>query len=140
MFNSPASSSGYPRHLAQMYHRVGVETGVAAASPHALTMMLLDGFVGAVKHARKAMTAGRIEDKGRHIGHAARILDEGLKAPLNLQAGGELAANLRDLYDYTLVRLLHANRHNDDAALKEVLSLIEPIRESWAAIGAQFPT
>ena len=123
-----------------MYHQVGVETGVSCASPHALTLMLFDGFLHAVKHARQAMSDGRVGDNGRYIGHAARIIDEGLKAPLNLQAGGELALNLRDLYDYVLVRLMHANLRNDDAALQEVLRLIEPVREGWAGIGIQLPS
>lgn len=140
MFNSQASSYGPSGHLARMYHQVGVETGVAAASPHALTLMLLDGFLNAVKHARQALSEGRIGDKGRHIGHASRILDEGLKAPLNLAVGGELARNLNSLYEYMLGRLLHANLHNDDAVLQEVIKLIEPVREAWVGIGPRMPS
>lgn len=140
MFNSQASLFGPAGHLARMYHRVGVETGVAAASPHALTLMLFDGFVTVVKHARQALREGRIDDKCRHIGHASRILDEGLKAPLNLAAGGELARNLNNLYEYMLVRLLRANLHNDDAALQEVIRLIEPVREAWVGIGPRMPS
>jgi len=123
-----------------MYHQVGVETGASMGSPHTLTLMLFDGFVAAVKHARQAMAEGRTQDKGRHIGHAGRIVDEGLKAALNLQGGGELAMNLRDLYDYTQLRLMHANLRNDDQALVEVLSLIEPVRDAWVAIGDNLPS
>lgn len=140
MFSTQASSVNRFRHMAQMYHQVGVETGVASASPHTLTLMLFDGFVAAVKHARQAMADGLTQDKGRHIGRAARILDEGLKAALDLQAGGELAVNLRDLYDYAQVRLMHANRRNDDPALAEVLSLIEPLRDAWVSIGDRLPS
>jgi flagellar secretion chaperone FliS len=136
---SPAYSFGNSRPSARAYHQVGVETGVAAASPHALTLMLLDGLLGAIKQARQALAEGRVADKGHHIRHAARILDEGLKSSLNLQAGGELAMNLRDLYDYVQMRLLHANLRNDDAALQETLRLITPVREGWAGISATFP-
>lgn len=135
---SPAYSFGNTRPSARAYHQVGVETGVAAATPHALTLMLFDGLLGAVKQARQALLEGRIEDKGRHVRHAARILDEGLKAALNPQ-GGEIALNLRDLYDYCQVRLLHANLRNDDAALAEVQKLIEPVREGWVGIRASLP-
>jgi flagellar protein FliS len=140
MFSTQAPSVNRFRHMAQMYHQVGVETGVATASPHALTLMLYDGLVAALKHARQALAEGRTQDKGRHIGQAARILDEGLKAALDLQGGGELAMNLRDLYDYAQVRLMHANRRNDDPALAEVLSLVEPLREAWVAIGDRLPS
>lgn len=140
MFNSQASMFGQPRQLARMYHQVGVETGVAGANPHTLTLMLLDGFINVVRLARQALRDGHTADKGRHIGHASRILDEGLKAPLDLQAGGELAANLHDLYAYLLVRLMHANLHNDATALDEVLRLIEPVREGWVGIGTRMPS
>ncbi|MEY8878085.1 MAG: flagellar export chaperone FliS [Leptothrix sp. (in: b-proteobacteria)] len=137
---SQASTQGRPRHAANLYHQVGVQTGISAATPHALTLMLYDGLLTAIKHARKAMGEGRIEDKGLHINHAGRIIDEGLKAALNLKAGGEIALNLRDLYDYCQVRLMQANLRNDDAALKEVLSLIEPVREGWAGIAVSMPS
>lgn len=136
---SQASSFGRPRHNALMYQQVGVETSVVSASPHTLTLMLYDGLLTHVKLARQALAEGRVADKGRHIGRASQIIDEGLRSALDLKGGGELALNLRDVYDYAQVRLLLANRHNDDAALKEVLGLIEPLREAWGAIGMNVP-
>lgn len=62
---SPAYSFGNSRPSARAYHQVGVETGVAAASPHALTLMLLDGLLGAIKQARQALAEGRVADKDR---------------------------------------------------------------------------
>lgn len=134
MFTS-ASTFGRPRHAAHVYQQVGVETSAASASPHTLTLMLYDGFITQIKLARQALADGRIADKGVHIGRAAQILDEGLRSALDLKAGGEIALNLRALYDYLQVRLVQGNRHNDDASLQEVLSLMQPVREAWAAIG-----
>lgn len=131
---APASSSNRTAN-ASAYHRVGVETGVDAASPHQLVAMLFDGFSEAIAKARAAMAQGRIEDKCRAITHAVRIVDEGLKAPLDVQAGGELARNLKDLYAYVTVRLTWANLHNDAAALDECVRLLEPVRSAWQAIG-----
>ena len=119
------------------YRMVGLETGVAAASPHQLVTMLFDGFRDSVAQARGAIRAKRVEDKGRAIGRAVRIVNEGLKASLNLEAGGALAADLHALYDYILLRLTHANVHNDDAALDECARLMEPVRSAWVGIGAQ---
>jgi len=126
---------GRAQHLANAYRAVGVETGVSGATPHRLVQMLFDGFVDAVAQARGAMRGGQIEAKGRAIGRALRIVDEGLKASLNMEAGGELAADLNDLYGYTSLRLMQANRRNDEAALDECLRLIEPLRDAWARIG-----
>jgi flagellar protein FliS len=120
-----------------LYAQVGVETSVSTASPHALILMLFDGFISAMKQARHALTSGATEDKARHIGMASSILNEGLRASLNVEKGGDIALNLRNLYDYALLRILQANLKADVNALDEVVRLIEPVREAWASIGSQ---
>lgn len=137
MFNA---SSGRSQQLANMYRQVGVETSVSAASPHRLVQMLYDGLAGEIAHARSALSEGRIDAKGRHIGRAVRILDEGLRAGLNLKDGGELAANLHGLYGYASMRLTQANLRNDPDALDEVERLVAPLREAWASIGDRLPS
>jgi flagellar protein FliS len=121
--------------MASAYARVGVETEVLDASPHKLVQMLFDGLNDAMARARGAMVAGQIEIKGRALSHAARIVEEGLKAPLNLKAGGKLAADLFALYGYVSLRLTQANLNNDVAAIDECMRLIEPVRSAWAEIG-----
>jgi flagellar secretion chaperone FliS len=116
------------------YRQIGVETAATTASPHQLVTMLFDGFRDSVDQARGAIAAGRIEDKGRAIARALRIVDEGLRAGLNLEGGGRLAADLQSLYDYLMLRLSHANVHNDLAALEECTKLLEPVRSAWIAI------
>jgi flagellar protein FliS len=138
MFNA-ATSKGRAGRTAALYQQVGIETQISTASPHALTMILFDRLIGAVRQARLAIDAGQVEDKGRHIGMAVRIIDEGLRSSLNMQDGGEIALNLRDLYDYAQIRLLKANLHHDGAALDEVIDLITPVRDAWSAIGDSVP-
>ncbi|HEY0855732.1 MAG TPA: flagellar export chaperone FliS [Albitalea sp.] len=119
------------------YRTVSVETGVEAASPHRLVAMLYDGAIEAIAQARGAMQTGQIELKGRAIGRAARIVDEGLRGNLDASAGGQLASGLGELYAYITRRLTHANLHNDSAALDECQRLLEPLREAWASIAPQ---
>lgn len=129
--------SNKPDALARAYRHVGIETGVSAASPHQLVSMLFDGVQDSIAQARGAIRAGDIATKGRAIARAMRIVDEGLHGALNAQAGGILARDLRDLYNYVTLRLTHANLNNDDAVLAECAQLIEPVRSAWRAIGAQ---
>ena len=118
------------------YRQVGIQTGVESASPHRLVAMLFDGLVESIDQARGAMQAGQIETKGRAIGRAVRIVEEGLKGGLNA-GGGTLAADLGELYGYIVQRLTLANVRNDPAALDECRRLIEPLREAWASIAPQ---
>lgn len=124
--------------LSSLYRQVGVQTGVAAASPHQLVLMLYDGLLESIVRAQGALRCGDIEGKGRAIGRATRIVDEGLKAALS-PAGGELTSHLSRLYGYVSMRLLQGHLHNDAAALDECRQLIEPLRDAWVTIGAQVP-
>jgi flagellar protein FliS len=127
----------YPaaRKAVDAYAQVGVETGVAAADPHKLILMLFDGTLAAISNARLALSRKEIGAKGAAISKAIAIIDGGLKASLDVRAGGELAERLSGLYDYMLQRLLVANLRNDSAALDEVTRLLNELRGAWAQIG-----
>ena len=136
---SPSMSSPFGRATgnANAYRQVGVSGSVEDASPHRLIELLFDGYVEAIAQARGAMRNGQIELKGKAITRAARIVDEGLKAGLNLGAGGPLAQDLHALYDYLGKRLTLANVRNDDSMLEECARLIEPLRQAWRDISGQ---
>ena len=124
---------------ASAYKRVAVETSVQGADPHTLVGLLYDALLQSIFQARGAMGRGDVVAKGTALGKAVRILDEGLKAGLNLAEGGELATNLHRLYTYSAMRLTQANLRNDAKALEEVLRLIEPLAQSWKLIRGPGP-
>ena len=129
------SSSGFNR--ANAYRQVGAHSGVENASPHALIQMLFEGLFQSLNAARGAMERGEIEEKGRHLGKAVRILQEGLAAGLDLDKGGELAGNLKLLYDYSVKQLTHANVHNDVGLVEEVIRMLQPVAQGWKEIGPE---
>ncbi len=136
MFTSALPTSfGRPQGFAQAYARVGVETSVNSASAHQLIALLFNGFMDCIVLAKGAMRARQIETKGKAIGRAARIVEEGLKASLNLEDGGKLASDLHALYAYVTIRLTAANLRNDENALDECARLIGPLRDAWMSIG-----
>lgn len=121
---------------ARAYAKVGLETGVVAASPHQLIVMLFEGAIIAVKSGLVHMKARDFEKKGAAISKAIAIINEGMRASLDKKAGGAIAANLDSLYQYMVGRLLKANLDNDPALLDEVLALLVDLKSSWDAIGA----
>lgn len=123
-----------PHAGAGAYHQVGVSTGVAAATPHQLVLMLFDGFDEALVQALGAIRDDAVEAKCKAITRAARIVDEGLRANLDLRGGGTLANDLRELYAYVSLRLVQANLRNDPAVLDECRRLMLPLRDAWASI------
>ena len=116
------------------YAKVGMETGVVAASPHKLIVMLFDGALVALNGALNGMRHGDIGEKGKSISKAIMIIDSGLRAALDKKAGGEIAEGLDSLYEYMSGRLLTANINNDPAIVEEVQRLLTELRDAWNAI------
>jgi flagellar protein FliS len=121
--------------MVNAYGQVQVGSGVATASPHKLIVMLFDGALLAIAQARVHLQIGDIPERGTAISKAIAIIDEGLKISIDLEAGGELAQNLRSLYEYMSHRLLEANLKADDAMLAEVEGLLKELKSAWDAIG-----
>ncbi|BCL43461.1 flagellar export chaperone FliS [Enterobacter asburiae] len=119
----------------QSYQNIGVESAVMNASPHQLIVMLFDGAHSALIRARLFLDAGQLAEKGLALSKAINIIDNGLKAALNMEAGGELSINLASLYEYMVRRLLIANLHNDVEAIVEVENLLNNIADAWKQIG-----
>jgi len=136
MFSS-APQPGSRAPMSTMYRGVSASTSIEGASPHKLVSMLYQAVAGEIAAARGAVARNDIPEKCRAIGHAVRIVDEGLLAPLDLAAGGALALNLRDLYDYIVRRLTIANLNSDDAVLADCAGLVQTLRETWDAIAPQ---
>ena len=118
------------------YQSVAAHGGVAAADPHGLITMLMDGALQRLSTARGAIEHGATASKGRLIHRVVEIIDE-LRASLNMEAGGEIAANMAQLYDYSSRLLLRANLENRVELLDEVSHLLREIRSAWIQIPAQ---
>lgn len=116
------------------YTAVGLETSVVNADPHKLILLLYQGALLAISSAKNQMLRKEIAAKGKYISQAIMIIEEGLKASLDKNAGGELAHNLSDLYEYMSQRLLIANLKNDVAALDEVSRLLSELKGAWEEI------
>lgn len=119
---------------ASVYRRVATESAVPHASPHHLVTVLFDGLISSLNVARGAIDRGDVAAKGAAILKATRIIEEGLKGALDVQRGGQLAANLKDLYEFSVRRITEANIRNDRKALQDVLATIEPIASAWREI------
>jgi flagellar protein FliS len=125
---------GSPRSGANAYAKVGLETGVVAASPHKLVVMLFEGAILACNNAIGHMKADQFEQKGAAISKAVQIVDEGLRASLDKSKGGEIAANLDALYGYIVMRLLEANLRNQPEPVQEAVAMLGELKGAWEAI------
>ena len=123
-----------PRFGASAYSAIGIETGIAAADPLGLVIMLYDGAIQAIVRAESAMALGDIQGRGAFTSKAIDIIQQGLAASLDTRVGGTLAESLAALYDYMGRRLLIGNLRSEQAAYSEVRKLLVDLRESWLGL------
>ena len=95
-----------------------------------IVSLLFDGAINFIKLGRVKMGERDIAGKGLYIGKATALVGE-LTSSLNMEEGGEIARNLRRLYDFVLDRLLKANLKNDAVALDEAEKVLQELREGW---------
>ena len=123
------------------YASIGLQSAAMSASPHQLVTMLFAGAKTAITMARHHMANKEIVAKGNAISKAINIIDNGLKASIDTEAGGAaetaLAANVSALYDYINQRLMYANLRNDPALLDEADRLLDNISSAWREIDPQ---
>ncbi|MBW8363861.1 MAG: flagellar export chaperone FliS [Rhizobium sp.] len=124
------------RIAANAYANVGLETGVMAANPHQLIIMLYEGAELSVRMAIRHMNEGDLVKKSAAITKASTIILEGLRAALDTRQGGKLAMQLDALYDYMGKRLMLAHLKNQTEPLEEVLGLLRELHDAWKQIGA----
>ncbi|HZP87687.1 MAG TPA: flagellar export chaperone FliS [Burkholderiales bacterium] len=113
------------------YTRTDLETRIESATPEQLIVMLYEGAINAMYTAKSAFASGNIGVRGEAISKAIAIIDDGLRAALNLEAGGELAENLSNLYEYISNRLLYANLKTHEPSVDEALKLMIDLRQAW---------
>ena len=112
------------------YRSTAVHSGVDAADPHRLVVMLMDGALERIAAASGMMKNGNGVEKAQLLHRAVAIIDE-LRNTLNMKAGGTIAANLDALYAYMCQRLMQANAQNKPEWLDEVSRLLGEIRSAW---------
>lgn len=118
----------------QQYQQVGIETGVAAANPIELVVMLYEGAIAACNQAIPYVQQKEYLHKSQYIFKAIRIIQAGLRISLDKKAGGKIAEDLDALYGYMINQLLKANIDNEVAPVKEVIRLLSELKEAWQAI------
>jgi len=115
----------------KQYQSVDLRATIETASPHKLISMLLDGALGALAKAKGSIERNAIEDRTKQLNKATEIV-VGLKGSLDLEQGGEVAANLDALYDYMLRSIMSANSQNDADKVQEVMNLMLEIKQGWS--------
>lgn len=115
------------------YQQTNAATAVMDASPHHLTRLLLKAVTDKLSVAVGALERNDIQLRVASIAKAVDIVIE-LKSTLDLEKGGDVAAELDRLYQFVLDQLLDANLQSDTSKLQAAREIIGTIHEAWIQI------
>lgn len=108
---------------------------VETASPLMLIIMLYDESIKMCSLAMEDMGRNK-ESVHNKLIKAQKIITE-LTVSLNMDAGGEVAENLKALYVYLHMRLVEANIENNSGKVEEVLKILKDLREAWHTVNQE---
>jgi flagellar protein FliS len=109
------------------------QASISTQNKGRVIVMLYEGTIKFLKQATDAMEKGDLESKGKFIVKAQDIIFE-LNSVLDIDNGGEVAQNLRKLYNFMWQRLSEASIKQDAGMVREVISLLEELNRGWKAI------
>jgi len=111
------------------------ETAVCTQNRGQLVVMLYDGAINFLKKAIADMERQDYASKGIHIAKATDIILE-LNTVLDMDKGGQIAQNLRSLYNFMHHHLSEANLKKDVTMIQDVIKLLEELKQGWQAISS----
>jgi flagellar protein FliS len=114
------------------YKKLDVQTSVSEASPLELLLMVYQRTIDNLVQAQIAMDDGK--DAKELLSKAIELIEKGLLAALDDDKGGDIAANLRGLYAWSLRQILMTQLKRDPMLLSPVLTVMRDLQSAWTEI------
>lgn len=109
------------------------ENSIKTASPAKLIELLYKNAIERIDKSIKLIDEKKFTEANKQILRIEDIVLE-LNVSLNIEKGGEIANNLRALYNYIYRRLIEANTKKDIEILKEVKTYLEDLLNTWKEV------
>lgn len=109
------------------------KTNVETADPKKLVIMCYDGAIFNLKMAKERYLEHNYEAKSAALSKAMLIIGE-LNSALDMEKGGDIAKNLKAIYDYVVRRLTEGDIHRDLTAFDEAITILEELGSAWKEI------
>jgi flagellar protein FliS len=113
------------------------ETATLTAPPGQIVLMLYDGAIRSLERSLPGFSNTDPAESNmtihNNLQRAHEIIRQ-LNIALNMQQGGEVAENLRRLYNYFERRIWESNVKKNPAGVGEVIRHLNVLRDAWATM------
>ena len=108
------------------------QTEARASKGVQIITMLYDGAINFINIAKEKIEVGDSVGRTHYINKSSAIVKE-LSSSLHMD-GGDIALNLKNLYDFVLESLIKADESNNLDALSDAEKVVEILRSAWYEI------
>ena len=115
--------------ISNNYNRVAVET----ADQKTLILICYDEALRSLRKGKEFYLTKKFEEKGRQFNRAQNFISE-LASSLNLEAGGEIANYLNNIYQFVGREILQADLTGDMTRIDKLTAMLSELRSAWAEI------
>jgi flagellar protein FliS len=109
------------------------ETSVLTVDSLSLVVMLYEEGIRYLKEALEAYEKKEYEKKAERLIYGMEVISE-LLASLDLERGGEIAKNLRDIYTFMLRELLLFDAEEKPERIKSVIEMLQQLKEAFEEV------
>ena len=117
---------------ARAYAATDALTGVNGSSPAQLIVLIYERIFDHLKLAKKALESGEYGIEPFTKAHD--LIQQGLLACLDYNAGSDVAESLGAVYEWSLREILSARLTKSPDKVQEVLDVLTPLYEAWIAL------
>lgn len=109
------------------------QTQLTTVDKGRLIVLLYEGAIKFLREAVESQKTGDIPAKSNFINRALDIISE-LSQSLNMNDGGDIAQNLKRIYQFWTDHLLKAKVVRDSRAMEEVIDMMSSLIEAWQVV------
>jgi flagellar secretion chaperone FliS len=111
------------------YNQVAVET----ADQKELILICYDEAIKSLQQGVECYAQNKFEEKARLFTRAQDFITE-LLVSLNMEAGGQISVNLKDIYRFIIEQIMLADLRRDMKLLLDLIGMLSELRSAWAQL------
>ena len=117
---------------AKAYGATQDHTGVSASDPAQLIVMVYERLFDHLRAGKVGMANGDYAIESFTKAHD--LIQQGLLACLDRQAGGEIAESLSAIYEWALREIVEARTTKAPEKIENVIAVLTPLYEGWLSL------
>lgn len=117
---------------AKMYAENNTHTSVVSADSGQIIVLIYERIFDHLKVGKLALESGQYAIESFTKAHD--LIQQGLLACLDYEAGVEVAQNLGAIYEWSLREIIAARTDRSAQKIQEVMDVLQPLYEAWVAL------